>query len=360
MTITDDPTAFDEGYAEHFQPLVRDATTNSHLRELTKGATSTDLDMLWISRLDRQLRTDGVKRNLFIHRKTLPATALDPGADRYRLYLDSETSTAFLNDELCNGQQMMASEGVIATLFYRIVNAPALRDHYRDLAFYRPFLGADVSADRLRQAISPYENVNLKLFVAMRRAAKEIASGVPPMIALVNSYAAAFPDEAPVIYTVFLHTTRGATASQELAEAFEHAGADGRRGDIGAFRSSALGAFSLLKSTVDRVARGELPVDANLGSQLWLVNADFKIAPAVWSSDRTLPFTLNLNTATEAGLMTIPGVDLVAARKIVSARHARGFFRSLDDVNAVLAPPLVPKFRAMWEQMKTTSSIPRP
>jgi hypothetical protein len=360
MTITDDPTAFDEGYAEHFQPLVRDATTNSHLRELTKGATSTDLDMLWISRLDRQLRTDGVKRNLFIHRKTLPATALDPGADRYGLYLASETSTAFLNDEFCNGQQMMASEGVIATLFYRIVNAPALRDHYRDLAFYRPFLGADVSADRLRQAISPYENVNLKLFVAMRRAAKEIASGVPPMIALVNSYAAAFPDEAPAIYTVFLHTTRGATASQELAEAFDRAAADGMRGDIGAFRSSALGAFSLLKSTVDRVARGELPVDANLGPQLWLVNADFKIAPAIWSSDRSLPFTLNLNTATEVDLMTIPGVDLAAARKIVSARRARSFFRTLDDLNAVLAPPLVQKFRAMSEQMKTTSSIPRP
>ena len=360
MTITDDPTAFDEGYAEHFQTLVRDATANPNLRRLTKGATSTDLDLLWISRLDQQLRTDGVKRNLFIHRKALPAAALDPGADRYRLYLDSQTSTAFLDDELHNGQQMMASEGVIATLFYRIVNETALRDHYRDLAFYGPFLGADVSADRLHQAISPYENVNLKLFVAMRRAAKAIASGVPPMIAVVNSYAADFPDEAPAIYRVFLETTRGATASQELAEAFERAAADGMRGDIGAFRSNSRAAFSLLKSTIDHVARGELPVDANVGPQLWLVNADFKIAPAIWSSDRTLPFTLNLNTATEVDLMMIPGVDLAVARKIVSARRARGFFHSLDDLNAVLAPPLVQKFRAMSEQMKTTSSTPRP
>jgi len=45
MTITDDSTAFDEGYAEHFQPLVRDATTNLHLRALTDGTTSTDLDI---------------------------------------------------------------------------------------------------------------------------------------------------------------------------------------------------------------------------------------------------------------------------------------------------------------------------
>jgi helix-hairpin-helix protein len=177
---------------------------------------------------------------------------------------------------------------------------------------------------------------------------------------VVNSYAAAFPDEAPAIYEVFLQTTRGATTSRELAEAFERAAADGMRGDLGAFRSTSRAAFSLLKSTIDRVARGDLSVEANLGPQLWLVNADFKIAPAVWSSDRTLPYTLNLNTATETDLMTIPGVDLVAARKIISARHARGFFRSLDDLNAVLAPPLVQKFRAMWEQMKTTSSIPRP
>jgi len=360
MTITDNSTAFDEGYAEHFQPLVRDATTNPHLRELTNGATSTDLDMLWISRLDQQLRTDGVKRNLFIHRKALPAAALDPGTDPYRLYLDNETSTAFLKDELRNGQEMMASEGVVATLFYRIVNETALRDHYRELAFYQPYLRADISAERLRQTISPYENVNLKLFVAMHRAAKAIASGVPPMVAVVNSYAAVFPDEAATIYKVFLETTRGVTVSQELAESFERAAAYGQHGEVRAFRSDSLDAFSMLKSTIDRVARGELPLDANLGPQLWLVNTDFKIPPAIWTSERTLPFTLNLNAATEVDLMTIPDVDLATARKIVSARRARGFFRSLDDLNVILTPPLAQKFHAMSEQIKTTPPIPKP
>jgi len=360
MTITDDFTAFDEGFAEHFQPLVRDATANPHLHEFSKGNSAVDLDLLWISRLDQQLRSDGVKRNLFIHRKALPPAAPDSTADRYRLYLDEETSTTFLNDQLRNGQQMMASEGVIATLFYRIVNEPALRNHYRDAAFYVPFVGSRVTSDSLRQTISLYENVNLKLFVAMRRAAKTIASGAPPMIALVNGYAAAFPDEAPEIYRVFLQTTRGAATSQELANAFERASADGRRGDISEFRPGSRAAFSLLKSTTNRVARGELPLDANLGPQLWLLNPDFKIAPAIWSSDRTLPFTLNLNTATEVDFMTISGVDLAIARKIIASRNARSFFRSLDDLNPVLPPQLVPKFRSMWEQMRTTVSISRP
>jgi hypothetical protein len=360
MAITDNPTAFNEGYAEHFQTLVRDATVNPHLREMSKGATSVDLDLLWISRLDQQLRTDGVKRNLFIHRKALPPAALDPAADPYRLYLDDQTSTAFLNDQLRNGQQMMASEGVIATLFYRIVNDPKLREHYRDAAFYRPFLGAAVRDDSLRQVISPYENVNLKLLFAMRRSAKAIASGEPPMIALINSYAAAFPDEAPQIYRVFIDTTRGAVTSQELADAFSHASENGRRGGIGQFRPTAHTAFSLLKTTTDRVVRGELPLDANLGPQLWLLNPDFKIAPAIWDSERTLAFTLNLNAATEVDLMTIPGIDLATARRIVDARSARGFFRSLDDLNSILPPPLLAKLRSMEESMKTTTPIARP
>jgi hypothetical protein len=360
MAITDNSTAFDEGYAEHFQPLVRDATTNEYLHELTKGDTAADLNLLWISRLDQQLRTDGVKRNLFIHEKALPAAALDPGADLYKLYLHDETSTAFLTDELRNGQQMMASEGVIATIFYRIVNDKALREHYRDPAFYRPFLGREIPAEQLRQAVSPYENVNLKLFTAMRKAAKEIAAGVPPAIAVVNCYAAEFPHESSEIYKVFLETTRGATASQELAESFERTAAAGRRGDVEAFRTDSRAAFALLKSTTERVARGELALDANLGPQIWMENPDFKIAPAIWNDDRTLPLTMNLNAATTIDLLTIPGVDLPTARKIAAARRARGYFSSLDDLNAVAAPALVEKFRAMADEMKTAPSTPRP
>jgi hypothetical protein len=73
MTVTDYPTAFDEGYAEHFQPLARDETQNPALRKIQSGTGTMDLDLLWLSSLDTQLRTDGVKRNLFVHRKAPPA-----------------------------------------------------------------------------------------------------------------------------------------------------------------------------------------------------------------------------------------------------------------------------------------------
>lgn len=353
MAVTDYSTAFNEGYAEHFQPLVRDATANPRLRTLSKGATATELDRLWISRLDQQLRTDGVKRNLFIHRKALPAAAMDSGVDRYTLYIDNETSTAFVEDVLRGGQEMMASEGVIATLFYRMVNNPTLRDHRRDEAFYRPFLVGSV-AD---QTISGYENVNLKLFVAMRQAAREIASGVPPMVALIRSYAATFPDEARAIYTVFLETTRGATASPKLAGAFERAAREGRRGDLGTFRASSRAAFALLDSTIDAVTRGEMALDANLGPPLWLMNADFQIPSPLWNPNRTITLTLNLNTATEVDLMTVRNVDFNTARKIVDVRRSRGFFRSVQDLAKVVSPALYQTFLSMSGQM--SSALPQ-
>jgi len=362
MTVTDYSTAFDEGYAEHFQPLVRDATDNAYLRELNKGATATDLNLLWLSRLDQQLRTDGVKRNLFIHRKALPAAALQPDPDRYQLYLDSETSVDFLSDELKNAQEMMACEGVIATLFYRLVNDDRLRNQYRETGFYQQFLAPGVSSAEIKQVILPYENVNLKLFAAMRRVALESADAHQPLIIeIVKAYAGLFPDDAEAIYRVFLQTTHGVTASQELATAFEGAAVAGRRGDMEAFRQPSLAAFSLLRATTDQIAHGKLALDANLGPELWVLNPSFKIAPAVWERDRTLPLTINLNTAGEPELMTLPGVDPAVARRIVAERRSHGFYRSLDELRtaAGLSPALYESLVGMSAQMELQKQYTR-
>jgi len=363
MTVTDYPTAFDEGYAEHFQPLVRDATGNAYLRELSRGATPTDLNLLWLSRLDQQLRTEGVKRNLFVHRRALPAMALQPDPDRYQLFLDGETSMDFLPDEFKNAQEMMSCEGVIATLFYRLVNDERLRNLYREEAFYRQFLSPAVTSAEIRKEVPPYENVNLKLFAAMRRVGLESAHArLPLMIRIVNAYASLFPDEAEEVYGVFLKTTYGVTASQELAVAFERAAAAGRIGDIDAFRQRSGAAFPLLRKTINEVAHGKLPVDANLGPELWLLNSNFKIAPAAWERERTESLTLNLNTAAEPELMTLPGVDLAVARRIVAERRSHGFYRSLDELRtaAGLSPALYESLVGMSAQMELQKQYTRP
>ena len=67
-----------------------------------------------------------------------------------------------------------------------------------------------------------------------------------------------------------------------------------------------------------------------------------------------MPLTLNLNAATEAELMTLPGVDLAAARRIVAERRARGHFRSLDELRAAagLSPGLSKSFVELTAQMQ--------
>jgi len=356
MTVTDYPTAFDEGYAEHFQPMARDGTKNSTLRKIQSGTGTTDLDLLWLSNLDTQLRTDGVKRNLFVHRKAPPAAKSGNGADAYRVFLDGETSIEFLHNTLKNGQEMMASEGVIATLFYRLVNRESLRNQYREPAFYRQFLEANAGrgADPQKE-ISPYENINLKLFAAMRKIAPQADDSSRPLaIMLIEAYAKLFPDEAKTAYDLFLSTTYGVTVSQEAATAFERAAVTGQVGNIDSFRQDSHAAFSLLVQLTNRVAKGSLPLDANLGPELWLLNGDFMIAPAVWERERALPLSINLNTASEAELMTLPGIDLALAARIVAARHSRGYFRSLDDVGLIegVSPVLVKTMTEMAEKMR--------
>ena len=363
MTVTDYPTAFDEGYAEHFQPLARDGTNNPALRKIQSGTGTTDLDLLWLSSLDTQLRTDGVKRNLFVHRKGPPLLNEGQDTDLYHVFLKEETSTQFLAGTLKNAQEMMSSEGVIATLFYRFVNRESLRDKYREPAFYNPFLesSAGGGADP-QKVISPYENVNLKLFAAMRQIAPLAAESSRPLaIALIDAYAELFPEEAKTAYDLFLATTYGVTASQEAATAFERAAVEGQVGDIDSFRQDSRAAFSLLDKVTNRVAKGDLHLDANLGPELWLLNENFKIAPAVWERGRTVPLSINLNTASEAELMTLPGVAPELAARIVAGRHSRGYFHSLDEVGSMdgVSPALLQSMKEMADKMGKTGAYNR-
>jgi hypothetical protein len=342
MTITDYPTAFDEGFAEHFQPLSRDTHANA-----SPGNFAPDFELFWLSAADTQLRTDGVKRNLFIHRKPIPEMAYDTGPDLYRLFIDAETSTMFLPTELKNGQQMMASEGVISTLLYRFVNDPKLNSHYREASFYRAFLPS--VSDRPQDSISAAENEHLKLFAAIASAGV-VKADQPPMIRVVEQYAKLFPDEAKRIYSDFITTTWGATVSQPLASKLMQAAAEGGRGDMTAFRHDR--PWPLLDSTIAEVSEGKRGLGSSVGPELWIVNSGFKIASAMWSDDRSLPLTINLNTATEPELMTIPGIDVMSARKLVSARNERGFFASLTDLDPILSPETTRRLASMAEQMK--------
>ncbi|PKR91232.1 hypothetical protein CXZ10_00500 [Pleomorphomonas diazotrophica] len=322
MSITDRITAFDEGYAEHFQPIVRNTTTNPAMRRWMQGVGANDLNQLWLSDADANLRTDGVKRNIFIHAKLSRG-----GGDLYDRFVASETSSVFSTSELLNPQQMLASEGVVATLFYRMVNDDELRDSYAERTFYERFLG-DFAGDP-KQAVEPYDNINLKImeaFVGMGE-----AEGRAPLIRFLNAYAAKFPGEAVRLRKLFIATTWGAVTSRSLADAFvRHAGL-GQRGDIVGFRRE-----NPFQQLVEVATDTAVPLDAEVGPELWVTNPGFLIQSSPWQTERTVPLSVDLNTASDVEMAAVLDLPEDQAGELVRLRAHDGHFDSFDEVSAAL------------------------
>lgn len=121
-----------------------------------------------------------------------------------------------------------------------------------------------------------------------------------------------------------------------MAAALEALAYQGRVGDLAAFQKGLDGGIKLLGQLKADILAGQVALDANLGPELWLLNEAFLVPRRFFKPyDRNVPATLNLNAAAEPELMTLPGIDLTLARRIVAARHARGFFRTIADLKEI-------------------------
>jgi hypothetical protein len=328
LVVTDYPTALDEGFAIHFEALVRDHTANPELLGTGRRKKADDLIGCWLGNVDGAFRQDGVRRNLGVFRKALLPSALDPDADPYDRWRDDETSTAFVPGELKTGQEMMASEAVGATLFYRWMTSKRLQERREDAAFYQRF-GA-VADD-----VSLVENAMLKVLAALYEVGRRpFEPGRPLLVELAEAYAALFPADAWEVLQLFMETTWGATVSPALSRklgAIARAGRLGRMEFVGQFRP----AFAELSALVDEVLEARAHLGDGLGPELWRLNPALLVALRNFGGSRSTPFALNLNTATEVEWMTVPGVDVTLARRIVAARSACGYFRSVEDLATV-------------------------
>lgn len=309
LTLTDYPTAFDEGFAIHLQALAARLSGLPGLRDRVHGIASDDLVELWHGRRDQRLRVAGVRSNQFVWEKLAdPALAPAPGDDSHAAGWPAlELSTAFSPVRLRNGQQMLASEGAVATLIYRLVFA----------------LGG-ASASEAEALLPAYRAI----FGALAR--MPLDAGTPLAAALFAELAGSDAARAPRIYRAFLSTTFGATVAPEHARDAEALAADGMLGRIEAFGGQ-LGAMRKAQAALveDLVAQRRQLTDA-LGPELWLANPDRKIPAAPWVSEATLPATVNLNTAHEAQLVAHLGISPAEARALVEARRAAHAFASLD------------------------------
>ncbi|MBU8974822.1 helix-hairpin-helix domain-containing protein [Lysobacter sp. MMG2] len=297
MSVTDYPTAFDEGFATHFQGLVRRYSRNPRLENLTLGLDAKPFVPFWLSNLDRAGRIDGVRRNLFVQQQLVPS-----GSDA-EAWSRANESTAFDMARLKNGQQMMSSEGVIATLFYRWL----------------------VPGEGSREAIVARYS---QLFRTLARSdGWTIRSDSPVFLDVVDHYCADVPADCARVRGVVLDTTYGATADAAMPRATEAMAERGRIGDMAGFIAGLKPARAQMAQLQARVAQQPALLRATLGPDLWLLGRTPVKLPGMPSQD----VAVNLNTAEAEQLRTLPGIDAAIAQRALLSRREEGVFADVAD-----------------------------
>ena len=367
MTVRTDPWyAFTEGFGEHFQPMALDhygsaassATRNQapsdserfwysrFAREETEGCwiCPANLRLLWWQgRGEQRLRDAPLRENAFVHQLALPEGLRGDRrpAGEARMYRDVMPPAA--GGPLKNASQMLSSEAVMATFFYRLASDARLRNSYREPPFYQAFLGEEHAADLARLGpaalISPAENVYLKAFDILHR---RFEWSQAPAISFVSGWAAQFPDEAAAVYDVFLDVTRGVTVERA------------------AFASHAAPGY--LAGLRDRLLAGTGRIDGNLGRPLWMVSPGMSFGMGLYRYFLVpQSFTLDLNGADVADLRSVPGVSSAVAEAIVREREARGSFAAVGDLAGVpgVSKDLVARFASMHERMQERLKRPQ-
>lgn len=359
---TDGWLAFVEGWGEHFQPMAVDhraggAGTVSpkepagrtwydrFAREQVEGCwiCPANLRFLgWQGPGEQRLRDAGVRSNLFIHELTLPPAFTGEGRPPFeaRMYRDVMPPPA--DGPLKIGARALASEGMLATFFYRLASSERLRESYREPAFYAAFLPDEQAADLARLGpgalVSRPENVYLKVFHVLHRSFRW---GDWPLVEFVKGYAAAFPDEAAAVYDVFLDVTRGVTVERA---------APSHRTDPG-----------YLPRLRERLLSAEAQLDGHLGRPLWLVVPTISLGMGIYRYFPVpSPLTFDLNAADVSDLRSVPGLEASLAASIVRAREARGWFDRVEDVASVpgITPELASRFAAMRDRMQARLDRP--
>ncbi|MGH8308533.1 MAG: ComEA family DNA-binding protein [Steroidobacteraceae bacterium] len=288
FSITDDPTAFDEGFAIHFQGLARRLTRNSTLRDQDLGLEYKPLVSYWLSNLDRATRIEGMRRNWFVQAQiALPGTG-DALARR-------DQSTLFDTARLKNGNQMLASEGVIATLFYRWL-VPGSGERAAILERY----------SRLFAALSVVKGQHL-------------GPDSPVFLDVLERYCQLFPEEAVRVLALVVDTTYGATADASVIAPIEDLASRGRIGDMQGFVAELQASRASLVQLRGAVLQSPPKLRGALGPGIWL-----------WSGNRSV----NLNTAELEELLQLPGVARAVAERALDSRRREGTFHDLADFGA--------------------------
>lgn len=332
--ITNDIVAFSEGWGIHFETLAADRRETQGIYQqrhrdgfstaapYTHGdSTISAKDLLSYSQSYR--RYGCIKENCFafLPRVRPPFYGKDtPTADDL---LARWTDATHDPAQLRSLNQMVASEGVIAALFYRLGTAQA---------------SAVARLENGDPALPPLER-----YVAMLTAFQSLTEArlkdTPAVLAFLEALMlASSPDErqriARVALEVFHYTPVLDDAQEFYAQLHAHGHVMNRNAAMALLKEKAV----LMEAAVKRVAADPKQLSAKPVRELWLANNDLRFEIAIFG-EASIPLVFDLNTAPVEFLMTLPGVDLERADAIRSQRDQRGGFVEVEELKEVPGLP---------------------
>lgn len=331
--VTDRIVAFQEGWGDHFQPLALRCSQSSLARKLVRAFDPAP-KARWTSQVEDELRHWGVPANVFVYEAAIPEDIPERSPEtRYRYDL---TNHAFLTHQLKSPERMTASEGVVASVFYRLATDEAIGGHYREAAFYEQFLPLGA---RLPDGWAPagqlgaYVNANLKLLLAMSKLDGKPVKAAP-IVDLVETCGLLFPDEREAFFRSFLETTALVTAAPEARPLWKRLTLAGRFGHIGEIRGLMKDWQALFDGTLAScLDSGHLaPL---LGPEIWLRSRELKVGRGLWTTPDTY-LTVDLNACSPVDLLNLgAGLSWGEAKAVVAYRDEHGAFGSLDQLSQV-------------------------
>jgi hypothetical protein len=278
---TDPETAFDEGFAEHMQvmaiddpesdPATRALASDDNQRWLADRQMEAYLHemqavcsfasarrisfLFWYSGIEQVLRYHAVKANAFAYAPEVPWGLLS-AQDPYRAYLLSNILPGKPGSAPKSAAVMLSTEGVVSSLFYRLVTDATISGRYLSDEFYGQFGAA-------KSGLGNLENAYLKLFHVFNQRKPADAEE------LLRAYQEVFPEES--------------LAVEDIARS---------------------------------VLLGQSPPRS---SPIWLLNTEFRTGTSLFDQYRAVPrsHAFDLNTATALDLTTVPGVDRNLASAIL-------------------------------------------
>ena len=317
--ITDPYMAFFEGFAEHLEIVTRDMSgyTQNGLWDYAYDANA------WLCARDTQLRYHGVINNRFVYNTALPF--IDDYDSYAELHMAHITSSAFMPERIKNANQLLSSEGAIASIFYYIYINDIFKNSYSDKAFYTSF-GVD------RDSVDPMQNLYLKILYVM----SGLDMSKPTLTTeFIKAYGDNFPAEKKELYSLFASLTYFSTVSGDARHTFERLYRIGRNGEVESFRTALRESAELRTLLIERLLSGEVSLDAAVRPDIWAQGNEY-ITPTPWNPGARVRYQFNINSATAVDFLSINGMTLNRAEQLVLQRERLGGFKSLEEFYELL------------------------